>query len=535
MFSPTFSQNAGSPRMASNPQSKLQPSLPIISLPQSQTPAPANMAGDFEESHVRSHSVPSGMVHGLAKSTSSEQSFDGRMSMTDGDRSESPKQMQPFYHGSEQLDGLGVTVTPPKPSGDGLLGIQYPGQPPIEHPSYGAPAQPLGGYYHSSTTHTTSTFVPSSAYLPSKSQFAGVSPQMASMPRSAPSTPLGRQDARFLSQLRGQSSPQPLQTGFAPPAGSAIYRGSPNLGAPGSAQFSHSPSMQSWYSQDEYYDVSPGGSNYAGSMYASSGPGGRFSPASPHVPYVRDTASPGISSLSKRLSPFVLQSPPSAKKPKKSGERMLMPKSVTSKRNTPLLASSTAASSPKSEADEAVRGPSPAESAVDEKPKIQRCRIACSECRKTRLKCKSGRPRTCYGPVLKRLQRRRRQEPVHVVHRQASQAACRPFRGTGRPAHPAGAALCVRGLCAAAWKGQEDDRKGAGRVDPPFGLPAQPLDEQHGERDGHCRSRCRPAADGHFQPVHVIGLLQLVSFLRLCARALCAVRPSPFVQFGGKQ
>lgn len=384
MYSPTVSHSAGSPALEPVRQVRLQPSLPIISL--SQSHGSPSLAGEFEESHVRSQSMPSGMVHGLAKSTSSEQSFDGRMSITDDARSQSPMQLQPLSLGRTQpaqLDGLGVTVTPPRSTAgggnSGLLGFSLPGQASHERTtSLGAPSQPMG-YHYSSTTHTTSTFVPSSAYLPSRSQFGSGSPQLAPMPmpRSAPSTPLGRQDARFLSQMRQHSSPQPLQAGFAPPAGSPMFLPSPHTG-----HLAQSPSMQSWYSQEDYYDVSPGGST-AG--YSSVGPGsGRFSPA----PFGRDAESPSMSSLSKRMSPFTLQSPPAHKKAKKLVERQLLPKIESpSKRSTPL-SMSTGPSSPKSEAGSAFNAPSPAGSTGEEKPKPARCRIACSECRKTRLKCK---------------------------------------------------------------------------------------------------------------------------------------------------
>ena len=369
----------------------LQPPLPIISLSQS-------LEADFDQSHIRANSMPSRMVHGLAKSTSSERSYeyDGPMSITGSERSESPQLMRPIFPGSGHLDGLGVMTTPPKASGSDRLAIHHPSPSIAYRSSYPPPSEQPFGYHYStsSTTHTTSTFVPSSAYLPSKSQFAGMSPQVATMPRSAPSTPLGRQDARFLSQLRNQTSPQPVQTGFAPPAGSPMFRPSPHLSAMSSAQISHAPSMQSWYSQDENYDsagdsIASGqmGGSYASTSYGPSGHG-EFGSTS-YIPYA---SSPSLSSLSKRLSPFSLQSPPTAtKKPRRAATRAILPKP-----DAPESRESSSAAKAASAEAEAETSASPAASVVEEKPKVQRSRIACGACRKTRLKCKRFHDATRY-------------------------------------------------------------------------------------------------------------------------------------------
>lgn len=285
--------------------------------------------------------------------------------------------------------------------------------------------KPLSYHYQttSSTTHTTSaSFIPASSYLPARAHFDGPSPQVASMPRSAPSTPHGRQDGRFLSEMQGhglsplpQLNLQPSLFGAEPPAASssstvrpygsaqggplavstqlsASYGGArtPTLGSSGqwiTSPYLPSPSAQSYYSADEYaYEYSPTSAPLSQSVGPSSMP---YSPSElghSYVPYARShrmatSAGPSSGMNVKRLSPFSTQSAnPAAKRSRTMPGTPADDVKVEEQGATVL---------PRAE----VRANSTGSGGSEERPKVQRCKIACGACRKTRLKCELALPR----------------------------------------------------------------------------------------------------------------------------------------------
>ncbi|KAL7005779.1 hypothetical protein EMMF5_004694 [Cystobasidiomycetes sp. EMM_F5] len=210
----------------------------------------------------------------------------------------------------------------------------------------------------STTTHTTShsTFIPSSAYLPPKSTFVGLSPQLpSSAPHSAPTTPMmGRQDARFLSS-RGWSTPQPPSTTAFPPASmnaatttyvaSPVYAGTATMPSVSSTDFRES-SPKSYFDHPDGRDYHP--------------PALSVEYSTPYIPYARPFKT------GKRLPYQSPSSSPGAKRSKK----------VDRKSNSP---SAQATESPDTS---------------EQKPRVARCKIACAACRKTRLRCDGKTPCT---------------------------------------------------------------------------------------------------------------------------------------------
>jgi hypothetical protein len=243
--------------------------------------------------------------------------------------------------------------------------------PALPGPIASAPSNPVGyTTYSSSTTHThttsSSTFVPSSAYLPSKSAFSGMSPGFSAStgmgPRSAPSTPLGRQDARFLSHTRAWTTPEPLVAPFFPSNGSP----SPLIAqSPASLTSSIPPSFRlnaSTSSSSSFFPSHDLEKFHLSSSTSSS------RPDTDYIPYARP-AGP----KSKRAPPPFAPTTPVMHVPiKKIKREKTTPK--LSKLPSPAAGSSAAGS--------------PAPSAQnDEEEKPTRVKIACNACRKTRLKC----------------------------------------------------------------------------------------------------------------------------------------------------
>jgi hypothetical protein len=226
-----------------------------------------------------------------------------------------------------------------------------------------APQTPHKGEVYNSSTRfnveysplqmSPTTYLPSSAYLPSTATFAGPSMSMDNYPRSAPSTPLGRQDARFVSRQgwQPQTLPNPfpmsapyteprMRTNLAPPLQS--YYGSPAM-----------PQNAGYYSADEFdRDASP--------LYMSidSNRSPRLG-GSPYIPYARSATKTVVTPTKRSPRPVDLAATP-GKKVRRTQDTQLG--------NAALSYSTDSALS-------------------DAKSKAARCKIACGACRKTRLRC----------------------------------------------------------------------------------------------------------------------------------------------------
>ena len=249
------------------------------------------------------------------------------------------------------------------------LGISYPHSacdPPQQrnhYANYDEPeTSPFSLHFSStSTTHpTTSTYIPSSAYLPSKSTFGGITPNMPSQPHSAPSTPIGRQDAYFLSSTRGNrwtpsQTPQPGHSSRADSIAaesSPLFIGSPALSAAVSVPLS-TTSLTATISKAEDTNPRDAGNPLPGVE-------------SVYIPYARNTKM-----FTKRITSFPPGSPNSSadsKRAKKGKNRTKLPV-------YPAPQPSEAASQ------------APLQEKAVNKHTSQRCKIACSACRRTRLRC----------------------------------------------------------------------------------------------------------------------------------------------------
>lgn len=192
-----------------------------------------------------------------------------------------------------------------------------------------------------------STFTPASSYTPSKPYFSTLTPPAAHhIARSAPTTPLGRQDARFLSATRGWTTPQPASNPVFENT-SPLASVSPALSA--GSNLSTFPAPGSYYSGDEqdYYEVSYASGSELNVSTSSS--------ASPYIPYARAPRA------FKRTSPYPQDFT-------YDEERLYM--------KVPRYSSSGL-----------VHSPALSYEADTQRTKAPRCKIACSSCRKTRLRC----------------------------------------------------------------------------------------------------------------------------------------------------
>lgn len=421
-------------------QSQLAPPLPIVTLPDEPAvtrsdnrggAAAANASlqyGSAQPGHSEFSPYPSHLEEG---------SIGGRA--TPIDASHLSPQSYP-----RQLAAPNTSLAVPQtPERHGTPAGEYPHtlprarqQAPYAPGSAHQSGKPLSYHYQttSSTTHTTSgSFIPASSYLPPRPHFDGLSPQVGSMPRSAPSTPHGRQDARFLSEMQGhdlsplpQLSLQPSPSIGGPEAGPSSYtirpygsaqggplaistqlsasyggaRTTPTLGSSGqwtTSPYLPSPSAQSYYSADDYaYEYSPTSAPLSQSMGPSSAP---YSPSElrpSYVPYARPhrmatSAGPSAGMSVKRLSPFSTQTASPAAKRSRT-----MP--GTPADDVKVEEQGTTGVPPGAE----VRANSTGSGGSDERPKVQRCKIACGACRKTRLKCDGRTPCTsCIEKHLK--------------------------------------------------------------------------------------------------------------------------------------
>lgn len=325
-MSPVPSLQASSSTVSSiASQSLLKPALPIITFPNAPLP-------EYEVENV----YPSGMVsqlqpepsHGISASGPVYQAYNA---------SPIPE--------ATPWGSLSPMKVAPSPQ-------QILPQTPNRFADYQSPHQFDLNY---SPAHISpSTYLPSSAYLPSSSgTFGGPPLSTNNIPRSAPSTPLGRQDARFLGKAGWPSGglPNPLPSGV--PQTEPRMRTDFSAPLPSSyTQFSVAQPNSGYYSADEYErDTSP--------LYMSTDSTTSANAVeSRYIPYARPTKL--TASLSKRSSPNPLDA--SASKRMKRSLNDL----PTSKQ--PLAHPSSYLEN-------------------EAKPKQQRCKIACAACRKTRLKC----------------------------------------------------------------------------------------------------------------------------------------------------
>jgi len=308
-------------------QSLLKPALPIITFPNAPLP-------EYEVENV----YPSGMVSHAGSS----------------------------YHPPTQ--GLGYHASPVVSDDNGQwMSLSPMKLAPSPQPSTPQTPNRFTDYGHSHrfdlefspANLSPSTYLPSSAYLPSSGTFTGPPLSTANIPRSAPSTPLGRQDARFMGKAgwpsQGLPNPFPLNVPQTEP------RMRTDFGLPQQSYYAQHPALgnstSGYYSADEYErETSP--------MYISVDSNRSMGNAdSRYIPYARPMKGPTIQA--KRSPPRMLEISTSSKKLKTTIEG-----SYPGSQSLSYSSESTL---------------------TDSKPKQQRCKIACAACRKTRLKCESDR------------------------------------------------------------------------------------------------------------------------------------------------
>lgn len=302
----------------------LKPALPIIAFPNSSL-------SEYEAENV----YPSGMV----------------------------SQAEPFYH--TQPQGLGYHGSPAL-SDNTPWGSLSPVKV-VHTPQLGMPQTP-SRYSDYNASHrfdvdyspaniSPTTYLPSSAYVPSSGTFAGPPLSTANIPRSAPSTPLGRQDARFIGKP-GWPAAQALVNPFPPLVPQTEPRMRTDYGPPQPSYYQQpafTNSMSGYYSAGEYErDTSP--------LYMS----------------VDSTAS--TAKADQRYIPYARPTKAASSQGKRSPPRTLELNSTTSKKARRTIDASLAGSQGLSYSSEST--------ITDSKPRQQRCKIACAACRKTRLKCK---------------------------------------------------------------------------------------------------------------------------------------------------
>lgn len=375
-MSPVPSLQASSSTVSSiASQSLLKPALPIITFPNAPLP-------EYEAQHV----YPSGMV--------SQPQSEPLHSIP------APGPAYQAYHASPVPEAtpwgsLSPMKVAPSPQ-------QLMPQTPSRFSDYHSPHH-LDMY---SPPHASpSTYLPSSAYLPSSGTFAGPPLSTSNIPRSAPSTPLGRQDARFLGKAGWQS--QGLPHPFPSDVPQTEPRMRTDFGAPlptSYAQVGLNQPVSGYYSADEYErDTSPLYMSIDSARSANS-------VESRYIPYARPTKL--TASQSKRSPSSALDLSASKRAKRTLSEAPASSQSLANPLN--YLENET-------------------------KPKQQRCKIACAACRKTRLKCKySGSQCLCvlgaHRPFLAPLHRRRR-KPLHFLYRKAAQSKSTTERSRRTSAH----------------------------------------------------------------------------------------------------
>lgn len=204
----------------------------------------------------------------------------------------------------------------------------------------------------------STTYMPNSAYVPSSAAFAGLSPNLGQSARSAPSTPLGRQDPRFMQDRswNPSGSTVPYSDYVAPHTEPRLRVGMPGTPDLYASQSGFSNLGIGYQSDDYDRDTSPTSTSM--NYY----PAGQGAHQSPYIPYARNGKF--ATSQTKRTPTFAMDLGSSLKKSKRA--EPLYPAA-------PLLTYSS---------DTAL---------ADSRSKQQRCKIACSACRKTRLKCELSR------------------------------------------------------------------------------------------------------------------------------------------------
>lgn len=330
-------QASSSTGSSSASQALLKPALPIIAFPNAPLP-------EFETENV----YPSGLV------SQAEPSY-------------SPLPASHGYHGyhaapiAEGVPWNSLSPTKVAPSSQQLMP-----QTPSRFSDYHSPQHFDMAYSPADVSPTT--YLPSSAYLPSSGTFVGPPLSTVNIPRSAPSTPLGRQDARFLGKTGWP--PQALPNPFPLNAPQTEPRMRTDFGAsfpPSNAQPALAQSTSGYYSADDFErDTSP--------LYMSIDSSRSADITDPrYIPYARSTKL--SASQSKRSPPSALETTAS-----KRAKRTL--EDLGASRESPSY--------------------SPGLGEIGTKPKQQRCKIACAACRKTRLKCDGGSPCTsCIEKQLK--------------------------------------------------------------------------------------------------------------------------------------
>lgn len=330
-FSPTISpvpslqassSSSTLPSVASH--SLLKPALPIITFPSAPMP-------EYEVENV----YPSGMV------AQADQSYRGQ-----------PEGLG--YHMSPGLDG--AQWTPLSPVKMSPAPQQLAPHTPSRFSDYNASHRFNVEYSPANVSPTT--YLPSSAYLPSSGTFAGPPLSTANIPRSAPSTPLGRQDARFVGKAGWPS--QGLPNMFP----TSIPQTEPRM------RTDFAPSMQSFYAQPAFTNSSSG--YYSADDYERD-----TSPL-----YMSMDSSKSTGNGESRYIPYARPTKAASAQGKRSPPRSLeLSLSKKAKRAVDSPYVNTAQMSYYSDTN-----------ASDSKPKQQRCKIACAACRKTRLKCEWPKP-----------------------------------------------------------------------------------------------------------------------------------------------
>lgn len=329
-FSPATSpvpslQTSSSTLSSIGSTSLLKPALPIITFPNAPMP-------DYEVENV----YPSGMVSNVEMPYTVHQE---------------PLSYQPSPVFPSTSQWAPLSPIKPAPSAP-----QLAPQTPSRFPDF-SNSNRLDVDY--SPAHTSpSTYLPSSAYLPSTGTFAGPPISTGNIPRSAPSTPLGRQDARFVGKpgwpAQSHINPFPFNLPQTEPRVRTDFGQSHQSYY---AQPTFSPHISGYYSADEQeQDMSSPMLTMDGSKYGGS-------TDSRYIPYARSTKGYSSSARSKRSPPRALDLNAS-----KKAKRVASGEVPTGDHMLPFLTEANMSAEPK--------------------VKQVRCRIACSACRKTRLKCK---------------------------------------------------------------------------------------------------------------------------------------------------
>ncbi|KAK9896652.1 hypothetical protein P389DRAFT_180385 [Cystobasidium minutum MCA 4210] len=357
-FSPAVSpvpslQTSSSTLSSVASHSLLKPALPIITFPNSPMP-------DYEVENV----YPSGMV-GHAEPPYSMQ------------HDPTSYQASPSFPSTSQWAPLSPTKVIASPA---QVAPQTPGRFPDFSDSHRLKVE------YSPANVSPTTYLPSSAYLPSTGTFTGPTMSGGNVPRSAPSTPLGRQDARFLGKSGWPAQTLPNPFPFNAPQTEPRMR--TDFGQAYHSQPAFPQTMSGYYSAEEQErDASPGMLSFNASKASGS-------PDSRYIPYARGTK--GFSSSQNKRSPPRALDLSVSKKARRATEN-----ETNTVNQLPAFLTDAMMTETKS--------------------KQTRCRIACGACRKTRLKCDGENP--CTSCVEKRIK-------AHPSETQADAAAAVRAEGT---------------------------------------------------------------------------------------------------------